>query len=68
MSGRPEQMRLVKALRKQGFTVERSGSGHWKVTHPEQEGCTYMSFSPRGTPQHKTIKRLKDMGYTEGGK
>lgn len=63
MSGRSEQMRLVKSLRKQGYAVERTGSGHWKVTHPERDGCTYMSFSPSGKPQHKTIKRLKEMGY-----
>jgi predicted RNA binding protein YcfA (HicA-like mRNA interferase family) len=63
MSGRAEQMKLVKALKKQGFVVERTGSGHWKVTHPERDDCTYMSFSPRGTPQHKTLKRLKEMGF-----
>lgn len=68
MSGRSEQMRLVKDLRSQGFTVERTGSGHWKVTRPGVDVCTYMSFSPSGSPQHKTIKRLVAMGYKKGGK
>lgn len=63
MSGRSEQMRLVKALIKQGFTVERTGNGHWKVTREGVGGVTYMSFSPSGAPQHKTIKLLKAMGY-----
>lgn len=63
MSGRAEQMRLVKALRRQGFEVERTGNGHWKVTVAGRKDCTYMSFSPSGAPQHKTIKRLKEMGY-----
>lgn len=63
MSGRSEQMRLVKALRKQGFAVERTGSGHWKVTRRGAEGTTYMAFSPSGAPQHKTMKQLRAMGY-----
>lgn len=64
--GRGQQMQLVKSLRKQGFTVERTGSGHWKVTHPERDDCTFISFSPSPLPQHKTLKRLKAMGYKEG--
>jgi predicted RNA binding protein YcfA (HicA-like mRNA interferase family) len=57
-------MKLVKALRKQGFTVERAGSGHWKVYNAEGEGPVVMAFSPRsGTPQHKTLKRLREIGW-----
>ena len=63
MSGRPEQMKLVKDLQRCGFVVERTGSGHWKVTRPGRKGCVFMSFSPSGKPQHKTFKRLAELGY-----
>ena len=55
-------MRLVKDLRKQGFTVERTGSGHWRVSN-ERGDVVFMSFSPRGSGLHKTLKQLRAMGY-----
>jgi hypothetical protein len=61
--GRADQMKLVKALRKQGFTVERTGSGHWKVTREGSKEFAFMAFSPNRVPQHNTIRRLKEMGY-----
>lgn len=61
--GRADQMKLVKSLKKQGFEVERTGSGHWKVTHPERDGFVFMAFSPGKTIQHETLKRLKELGY-----
>lgn len=64
MSGRAEMMKLKKALEKQKFRVERSGSGHWKVTHPDRPGeFVMMSFSPKAVPQHKTLKLLRALGY-----
>jgi predicted RNA binding protein YcfA (HicA-like mRNA interferase family) len=62
-SGRAQTMQLVKDLRKQGFEVERTGSGHWKVTHPARGGCVVMAFSPSHTGQHLTLKRLRKLGY-----
>ena len=56
-------MRLVRALRKQGFTVERTGSGHWKVSRPGREGSVVLGFSPRTGGLHKTLKRLSELGY-----
>jgi predicted RNA binding protein YcfA (HicA-like mRNA interferase family) len=58
-------MRLVKELEKQGFNVIRAGSGHWKVTRPGRGGMVVLSFSPRGTPQHKVMKMLRELGYQE---
>lgn len=63
MSGRSEQMKLIKELEKQGFDVVRAGSGHWKVTRLGRQGMVVVSFSPKGTPQHKTLKLLREMGY-----
>lgn len=62
-AGRAETMRLVKKLQKQGFSVERTGSGHWKVTHPERDGMVIMAFSPKSTCFRTTMKRLKELGY-----
>lgn len=62
--GRGDQMKLVKDLRKQGFDVERTGSGHWKVTNASTGDFVYMSFSPSRTRQNKTLKRLREIGAT----
>lgn len=65
MSGRTERMRLVRDLRKAGFVVERTGSGHWKVNHPDDPSrFVIMAFSPNSTAEHKTRKRLAGIGYT----
>lgn len=63
MSGRAERMKLVKELKKQGFSVERTGSGHWKVTYPGRQGVVIMGFSPSGSAQHKTLKHLRGLGF-----
>lgn len=60
---RAETMKLVKDLRKQGFTVERSGSGHWKVYAADGRGPVTIAFSPRTGGLHKTMKRLAEIGY-----
>ena len=59
---RREMLQLVRALKKQGFTVERTGGGHWKV---RREGGTMviMAFSPRSAAMQKTLARLKEIGY-----
>lgn len=62
MSGRAEMMRLVKELKRQGFRVERTGSGHWKVQGESGEHVI-MGFSPTGTAFHKTFKKLEAIGF-----
>jgi hypothetical protein len=61
---RRDMDRLVRELQSSGFEVSRTGSGHWKVQPPEGGGCVFMSFSPRTSAFHKTMKRLKEIGYT----
>lgn len=68
MSDRAETMRLVKDLRKQGFEVVRTGSGHWKVSSPKRGGHVIMGFSPNHSGKHRTLKRLAELGYRPGGK
>jgi hypothetical protein len=63
MSGRAEAMSLKKELEKQGFTVERTGSGHWKAYRPGRQGFVIFAFSPNHTGMHLTVKRLKKLGY-----
>ena len=55
-------MKLVKRLEKQGFGVERTGSGHWKVTAPDG-GMTVIGFSPSSRGLKESVKRLKDLGF-----
>lgn len=64
---RREVARLVRELEKQGFSVKRTGSGHWMVRPPEGEGCVTMAFSPRIASLHKTLSRLKTIGYNPQG-
>lgn len=60
---RREIARLVRELERQGFSVKRTGSGHWMVRPPEGEGCVILAFSPRVATFHKTLARLKNIGY-----
>lgn len=60
---RAETMKLVKELRKQGFRVERTGSGHWAVYNADGRGPVTMSFSPGHPRQPKTMKRLREIGF-----
>jgi predicted RNA binding protein YcfA (HicA-like mRNA interferase family) len=63
VSGRSERMQLVRRLKSAGFLVERTGSGHWRVTNPNREGVVLMAFSPTSTANHKTLKQLAAIGY-----
>jgi len=60
-------MKLVKECRKQGLTVERTGSGHWKVSNADGE-FVIMAFSPGKGGRHKTMKRLEGIGFEAKGK
>lgn len=55
-------MKLVKDLRKAGFDVERTGSGHWKVSRGDGP-FVVIGFSPNTKGLHKTLKRLRAIGY-----
>ena len=63
MSGRSERMQLVRRLKSAGFKVERTGSGHWRVQHPEGGNVVVMAFSPTSTSDHKTRKQLAAIGF-----
>lgn len=56
-------MKLVKALRKQGFTVERTGSGHWRVTSPDGERSTTIGFSPRWSGFKAAQRKVRELGF-----
>lgn len=60
---RREIARLVRELEKQGFSVKRTGSGHWMVRPPAGEGCVILAFSPKIAALHKTMARLKAIGF-----
>lgn len=63
MSGRAERMQLVRKLKRAGFIVDRTGSGHWRVQNPESGEFVIMAFSPTSTSDHKTRKQLAAIGY-----
>lgn len=63
MSSRREMDQLVRELEKQGFSVTRTGSGHWMVRPPKGDGCVVLAFSPKHTSFHKTLIRLRKLGY-----
>ena len=65
MSGRAEMFRLIRKLEKQGFSVERTGSGHWAVRPPDGAGIVILAFSPRGSSFHKSLKRLRALGFQD---
>lgn len=63
-AGRAERQKLVRRLRKAGFSVERTGSGHWRVSNDRGES-TIMGFSPSSSGTHLTMKKLRAIGYKE---
>ena len=63
-AGRAETMKLVRSLLKQGFNVERTGGGHWRVQAADGGPVVVMGFSSGSSDLSKTLKRLKEIGYT----
>jgi hypothetical protein len=63
MSSRNEMSRLVLKLRKQGFSVDRTGSGHWKVCSDQSESSVVLPFSPRKVHLKSIHCDLKKIGY-----
>jgi len=59
---RADMMKLLKQIRKKGCTVERTGSGHWRITTPN--GASLItSFSPKTPGALRDItRRLKKEG------
>ena len=59
---RSDMMKLIKKAKSKGCAVERSGSGHWRITTPD--GTTiYASFSPtRAGAYRDTIRDLRKAG------
>lgn len=57
-------MKLVKQAKKQGCTVERTGSGHWKITTPSGT-VLVTSFSPSNPGAYRdTIRALRKAGVS----
>lgn len=62
MSHRADMMKLIKLAKKAGCTVERTGSGHWKITTPSG-AVLITSFSPSSPiPYRDTVQHLKKAG------
>ena len=59
---RADMMKLVKKARKKGCDVERTGSGHWRITTPDGAVVT-ASFSPSCPGAYRdTIRDLRKAG------
>lgn len=68
-AGGSDRKRLIRDLRRQGFTVSMAGSGHWKVYAPNGVYVTTMaqtSGSWRGA--RNEIARLERAGYLPPGR
>jgi hypothetical protein len=66
-SARREVDQLIRELRSAGFSVKRTGSGHWMVRPAAGEGCVVLAFSPKIANLHKTRARLRSIGYDPQG-
>ena len=62
MSHRGDMMKLMKLAKKAGCSIERTGSGHWKITTPSG-AVLIASFSPSSPlPYRDTVKHLLKAG------
>lgn len=61
---RSDMMKLVKVAKKRGCSVERTGSGHWKITTPS--GVVLVtSFSPSNPGAYRdVIRALRKAGVS----
>jgi len=64
---RREVARLVRELRRAGFVITRTGSGHWKCQSPAGGGMVIIAFSPRKAGLHRTMSQLRNLGYDPRG-
>jgi predicted RNA binding protein YcfA (HicA-like mRNA interferase family) len=46
----------IRELLKQGWTIERTGSGHWRMQHPNG-GIVILSFSPKSERSRLDFER-----------
>lgn len=62
MSHRGDMIKLIKLVKKAGCTVDRTGSGHWKITTPS--GVTVITaFSPSKSSSYRNaVHDLKKAG------
>lgn len=61
MSHSTEMTKLVRKLRKEGYLVSITGSGHYKVTGPES--FVILPMSPRRDDMRPVMRTLKLIGY-----
>lgn len=70
MSGaRKDIQRLIDEAARQGFRIERCGSGHWKIREPEGQGERFViaAFSPNsGYALHRIRRDLRRLGFRQG--
>lgn len=55
--------KLLRRVQGSGFTVTRTGSGHWQIRNPEQPGVVTVSFSPRAFNPRGILRELRKIGY-----
>lgn len=59
-----EVSQLINAARRQGFVVERRGSGHWSFKNPGVPGMVVMSGTGQSPNSwRRMIKMLTDLGF-----
>ena len=62
MSHRADMMKLVKLAKKNGCSVQRTGSGHWRITTPSGVSIV-TSFSPSNPgPYRDVLRELRKAG------
>jgi predicted RNA binding protein YcfA (HicA-like mRNA interferase family) len=58
---RKEVTRLAREAEKRGWTAERTGSGHLRLTSP-LGAVVICSSTPKTTGSYKTVNRLEQTG------
>jgi predicted RNA binding protein YcfA (HicA-like mRNA interferase family) len=56
MKSRKEQRKRFAQLKREGWTIERSGSGHYKMVHPNG-GIVIAPFSPSASGSWRQIEK-----------
>jgi len=61
--------KVVEAAKAQGWRVEKSRGGHWRLLSPDGEGIVYAAATPGSARSvQKTISHLRRFGFRWKGR
>ncbi len=69
MSARKDIEAVIDAARRQGWRVEKTRGGHWRLYSPDGRGIVHASGTPGSARAvQKTVSKLRQYGFEWKGR